>query len=577
MRFVEGTDLKQVLEREGKLDPRRAFYLLGRVADALDAAHARGLVHRDVKPGNVLIAVDPKADPPEHPYLSDFGLTKQTSSDSGITQTGQFVGTADYAAPEQITRGSVGPATDQYALACLLFECLTGQPPYRSEALMAVLWSHVNDLPPGASGQNPELPAAIDGVLARGLAKEPKRRYASCRELVGAARDALGLSGELPQASAATVPLLRRREFLLGAGALAVAAAAAVPAILLTRGGTGAPGLAPRNSVARIDAGSNTVTQIVPDLPEPWTFAVGEGAVWSLSRTARAVTRIDPVTGATSRVSIPGLPYWIAAGEGAIWVTASFESRGYLLELDPGTGNLDNRYPLPYADPLGVAVADGSTWVAFNDLLRGQTVIARYPPRPQLSGGTAAAAAEIRVEASPWWTTINDWFVVASGTVSLLTGLTGVLTERGAPTLRQLDAETGDEILAVELELPEALAVGPDTVWVTATAHPVVYEVEASSGQVTQRADWVTLDTGPILHAHGALWLGDLLRNTLKRIDPASGQVVSTIQVAEPLPVDKAGAAYVFPGWETGAFFSGLRADANGIWAQLGGAPGNVI
>ncbi len=237
MRYVEGTDLKKLLHQEGRLDPRRALFLLGRIADALDAAHSRGLVHRDVKPGNVLIAVDPKADPPEHPYLSDFGLTKQASSDSGITQTGQFVGTADYAAPEQITRGPIGPATDQYALACLLYEALTGAPPYRNDALMAVLWAHVNDSPPKASEQNAALPKAIDPVLARGLSKKPEQRYGSCRELVANARDALGLSsGELPLAPAATTPLLRRREFLIGAGAL-VAAAAAVPAVLLTRGG----------------------------------------------------------------------------------------------------------------------------------------------------------------------------------------------------------------------------------------------------------------------------------------------------------------------------------------------------
>ncbi|HEX9235366.1 MAG TPA: serine/threonine-protein kinase, partial [Actinomycetota bacterium] len=122
MRYVEGTDLKGLIKEEGRLDPGRTLSIVGQVAGALDAAHARGLVHRDVKPGNILIARASESGGPEHVYLSDFGLTKRATSDSGITATGQFVGTLDYAAPEQFEGKPLDGRTDQYSLGCCLYE-----------------------------------------------------------------------------------------------------------------------------------------------------------------------------------------------------------------------------------------------------------------------------------------------------------------------------------------------------------------------------------------------------------------------------------------------------------------------
>jgi serine/threonine-protein kinase len=176
MRYVEGTDLKRLLAKEGRLAPARALALLGEVADALDAAHERGLVHRDVKPANVLLTTQGGS---EHCYLADFGLTKETSSESGLTETGQFVGTADYIAPEQIERKRVDGRADLYALGCILYECLAGELPFPGKRLIAVLWAHVNEAPPSASERNPELPVAVDAVIARALAKSPDERYAS--------------------------------------------------------------------------------------------------------------------------------------------------------------------------------------------------------------------------------------------------------------------------------------------------------------------------------------------------------------------------------------------------------------
>src|SRR5689334_24022035 len=152
MRYVPGGDLRSVLHREGPLQPERAAFLLSPVASALDAAHGAGLVHRDVKPANILVDRSPGR--PDHPYLSDFGLAKGAagiSSAAGLTGTGQFLGTADYAAPEQISGGRPHVQTDQYALACVAFTMLTRDLPFARDEPMAVLWAHLSAPPPSVT------------------------------------------------------------------------------------------------------------------------------------------------------------------------------------------------------------------------------------------------------------------------------------------------------------------------------------------------------------------------------------------------------------------------------------------
>jgi beta-lactam-binding protein with PASTA domain len=189
MRFVPGGDLHSVIKREGPLAGDRAVDLLTPIASALDAAHAAGLVHRDVKPANILVDAGPGR--PEHPYLSDFGLAKGSAASADLTGTGQFLGTPDYAAPEQISGKPARPQTDQYALACVAFTALTGSLPFARDESMAVLWAHVYDPPPSVTSYRRDLPGAVDGVLARALAKAPGERYASCAEFTRALRAAL--------------------------------------------------------------------------------------------------------------------------------------------------------------------------------------------------------------------------------------------------------------------------------------------------------------------------------------------------------------------------------------------------
>jgi serine/threonine-protein kinase len=214
MRYVHASDLRRVLESEGRLEPGRALAILDQVARALDAAHARGLVHRDVKPGNILLAPPVLDGDPEHVYLVDFGLARSANDDRSIGGDGSFLGTPRYAAPEQAAGRPVDARTDGYALGCVLHECLTGHPPFPDGPGEAVLLAHLEAAPPRVTIHRPDLPPAIDQVIARALAKSPEDRFPSCRALVAAAREALEPRAPVVQRPAApgTGPPSSRRE-----------------------------------------------------------------------------------------------------------------------------------------------------------------------------------------------------------------------------------------------------------------------------------------------------------------------------------------------------------------------------
>jgi serine/threonine-protein kinase len=185
MKYIDGTDLGAVLDAEDRLSPQRTVDLLADIADALDVAHAAGLVHRDVKPGNVLVDN-------VRSWLTDFGLTKRIASRTALTAVGRTVGTAAYLAPEQIRGQDVDARTDVYAFACVLYECLTGSVPFVRDTDMAVLWAHLEQDPEAASARVPELPVQLDAVLATGLAKRKDDRFTSCGEMIAAVAEAAG-------------------------------------------------------------------------------------------------------------------------------------------------------------------------------------------------------------------------------------------------------------------------------------------------------------------------------------------------------------------------------------------------
>ena len=185
MRYVGTGDVRRLLERQGRLPVAQAVTITAQVASALDAAHARGLVHRDVKPANILLA-ESGGGRGDHVYLSDFGLSQHSLAPTGLTSTGQFLGTLDYVAPEQIEGRTVDGRADLYALACATMEMLTGAPPFRRKENIALMWAQLSERPPRVSERRPDLPPALDQVIGRALAKVPAERYASCMDFAAA-------------------------------------------------------------------------------------------------------------------------------------------------------------------------------------------------------------------------------------------------------------------------------------------------------------------------------------------------------------------------------------------------------
>ena len=381
MRYVPGEDLKTRFAHTGTLPAGEAMRTLAQVADALDVAHRRGLIHRDVKPANILLDED------DHAYLVDFGISKSLSSDS--TASRQVVGTLDYMAPERIRGEHVDGRSDQYALACVLYECLAGIPPFRRETEAETMWAQMQ-------GDIPSLPGHpdLDPVLARGLAKEATQRYATCTELVGAARaivDPPAIAGV--RSTRVRRTLLRRRRPISAAGLLLLAVAVA-GAILAFSDEEIAPALGTiGNGVAALDPASGEVAALIESRTAPSNVAVGEGAVWVLNTQDETVSRIDPKTKAvTGRLKTRGVPTDIAAGEGALWVGNGGGRNGNftisISRIDPMTSTITRTVKLPNRtagsvfEPTlnwgfpNIAVGSGGVWARNPD-----NTISRLDPK----------------------------------------------------------------------------------------------------------------------------------------------------------------------------------------------------
>ncbi|MFJ8011097.1 serine/threonine-protein kinase [Streptomyces sp. NPDC096339] len=188
MRYIPGPNLGTLVREAGPLSVQTALRIAAQVASALDVAHEHHLVHRNVQPGNILVDTGPDRGHPEHAYLTDFGSTRRTPALTGFTTAGEFAGTLDYTAPEQISGRPVDGRSDLYSLACVVYETLTGGPPFERDEDLPLLWAHLYDQPPPLTGRRPEIAPATDEVLAKALAKAPEDRYDSCLEFVAAMR-----------------------------------------------------------------------------------------------------------------------------------------------------------------------------------------------------------------------------------------------------------------------------------------------------------------------------------------------------------------------------------------------------
>jgi DNA-binding beta-propeller fold protein YncE len=487
-RFVAGTDLRALLD-DGPLPAQRALGLVGQVADALDAAHERGLVHRDVKPGNVLV------DTADHCYLCDFGLTTQLV-DGGTTTTGRLAGSLDYLAPEQIRRGDVDGRADQYALACVLYELLSGAPPFRRESEAQTLWAHMQEEPPS-------LPAydELDPVFARALAKEPEERYEDCNAFADDARAALGL-GPSPIA-------VRRRRRRIGGRLLAIGAAllgAAVVAVVLalTLRPDAALEAAP-NSVGAVDPQSLELTSVTSVGNTPTDVAASDDWVWVVNSNdgAGTISRIDPRTRRlVSTFSVAGTPRTIVAAFDSLWVGTT---EGRVHRVEPGTDLTESSWTLPnagestaFAEDVGagwLAAAPNAVWAGSSRALsRIDPTASRMRPHVSSTWGPMAygygslwvlgrdlervSAATGRVVGTVDLTPSSSSVDVATGfgSVWIADELQGIVRvdEREEAIVRTYDV--GGSILGV--------AVGGDAVW-AASDDGTVVRVDPETDDVT--------------------------------------------------------------------------------------------
>ncbi|HSL66136.1 MAG TPA: serine/threonine-protein kinase [Gaiellaceae bacterium] len=534
MRYVEGTSLKALLRDEGALDAARAVDLVAQIAGALDYAHARGLVHRDVKPANALIAREGGS---EHVYLADFGLTKQATSQSGLTETGQFLGTADYTAPEQIERKPVDRRADVYSLGCVLYECLTGEPPFRSDSLMGVLWAHVSAPPPRPSEGRPDVPRALDEVVARAMAKAPADRFGTAQELAAAARAAM------PAPLAAPAGGVRRRT-IVAAAAVAVATVAVVAGgVTLVRGGDDAAARPTTaitgDGVQRIDPRTNRLVATIPLRGGVTSVAAGRDGAWALDAAGRRFARIDGRTNAvTVARSTSGVPVAIAATRDTVWVATRdgpVATAGLLVAADDGGRAPPRVVPVAVTQTRAgqqtfsdVAVERSAVWVT------NPAGAALKRVRPRL--GTLAAT--IPTGPSP------PLFVTLGRDVAWVAA---------SRRLVRIDPRTNTVTAHIPLSFtPRDAAADPSGVWLADGAHDAVVFVSATTNRVVRRIR-VGRSPDAIAVGGGAVWTANRGDGSVSRIDPLTGHVTATVAVGgRPIGIAAAGdavwvATHAFP------------------------------
>ena len=501
MRYVDGTDLKAVLRRDRPLQAGRALRLAAQIADALDAAHERGLVHRDVKPSNVLVASQGGK---EHCYLADFGLTKSATDPGGLGDAGQMVGTIDYVAPEQIRGDAVDGRADVYSLACLLYECLTGEVPFSRSNEMALIFAHLEEAPPRASERRAELPAAVDEVLVKGLAKLPADRYETAGQLVDAACAALASERALVRGS-----FVARRRRTLVIGAAAVAAGSVALGLLLPGGGIPLA----QASVVRIDPADSTVSATAKLAGVPTALVVCAGSVWVTSRD-RIVSEIEPRSSAIARIPVGGAPADIADVGNLAAVVTGPPSDGVTM-IDAQFGQISNVVPLAgRARQAARATAYGPTvWIADPNTHALERL---QPPYTHLAATAALRGA-------------GGYAAVAAGQ--------GAIWVIGGRTLWRVSPATGRVAATIALDFaPVDVAAGAGGVWLVDESGGTVVRLDPASGRLVARIRSGRSPRAVTVDAD-AVWVLNSADGTVARIDPRQNAVVRTISVG-PRPVD---------------------------------------
>jgi Protein kinase domain len=454
--------------------------------------------------------------------MADFGLT-QSASDHGPAD-GSLMGTLDYISPEQIRGDEFDGRADQYALGCLLFECLTGTLPFRRESEMATIFAHLEEPPPAASDHRPGLPPELDDVLARAMAKDPADRYESCEALGSAARSASGLDAQ---------PVSRTRSVVLVAALVAVLAGA-LALVLITGGEERAAAARPAGVVARVDAESGRVTARYEIGGKSGAIAVGSGSVWVGSVLDSSLWRVEPRSGDVRRIDIAGLPRDLAYHEGKIYIGAEGPGyEGHVVAYDAATGLREDAVE-KYSCAITAGAREG---VWSNDCnqayrLEGDTRRLRagkgvfLPFAEPLTSGTFRGC-------------LCD---MAAGSGSVW--VPGTATD---PRVFRIDARTGRVRDTIELPfaIGRGIAAGDGALWVTDAARDIVARIDIRSGRVTDRIAVGRTPIGLAL-AGDDLWVANFLDRTVSLIDAGRRRAVRTVSIgAAPIEV---------------------AADARGVW-----------
>jgi hypothetical protein len=557
MRYVAGPTLRQLV-RIGPLQPDEAISIAAQIASGLDAAHAQGLVHRDVKPSNVLIAPAAGTGGCDHVYLADFGLSRQLGERDRRAAHEPLMGTVEYAAPEQIRGGDVDGRADVYALGCLLHECLTGVPPFQRGSAAATLFAHMEEQPPHASHRNPRLASAVDAAIAKALAKAPDERYQTCREFVDDARTALGVAAHEP------TPRWSRRLLAIAALVLATGVGVAIWGIARSQDDARAKEAARRilalrssaprasgASVSRIDPATNEVVAAVAAPPDQTALAVGKTAVWVATARGYGLIRIDPmsnstlfaphVRGSTYGLAIAGATIAVMTAPDSAWRAALtiFGRRcGFSIPSEYCTiflrgkrvSKLRGVSPQLASNGRAIWVTDprrsvvgriDPKFLKIVDVVPIQTLVeGRHIPLT----GLAAGADDVWVTGSAWRTIVHR----AGSTNGPGAWFESVPL---AAYLWHIDPSTHRVVARIRLPHPaDSIAVGAGAVWIAGGGRAAIWRIDPSRNRITARID-TGLSASGIAVGFGSVWVGDPERGVVRRIDPKTNRVLDVIDV----------------------------------------------
>lgn len=540
MRFVEGENLGDMIRREGRLADERTLDILSKVASALDEAHRNDLVHRDVKPDNVLLGASGSV------FLTDFGLVRRLDAKTRLTRTGYMMGTLSYMAPEIFKSQEIDGRTDVYSLACVLFECLTGTPPYDREEQPAVITAHLLDQPPAVTSFRPELARTIDGVIARGMAKEREERQSSAGELIDDARLALA----------------DRVETVLARPPLPV------PPPAIEQPSTQPPVKVPSEPEGGDGAASSTPTRTGDGpLPSPtrrWLPWVAAGAIALLAAGlivprivgsdgggksgSSGATSTTGTTGTSERdpavvlvASVDGVPATIDLDLGAAWVGSDDGSDGFVTRVQPGVATDRIEVGRGPSRLTFIGTEDAGTVWSANQLSDSVSRI-----DVPLSG---ALAFEIPVGPQPvrLLSPKGRPFVWAANS--------------GGKTLTRIDSRSpsGDPRSVTVGPGPRAMAADPSSIWSANSRDASVSRVDQET-LATERFDVGTLPSS-ILNVPPFVWVANTGDGTISVIDPSSGVMPPIAVGPEPMGLTNDGLGSIWVRNEGGSSVSRVDTD----------------